>query len=314
MAESEKSAVDRRKLLRRGGIVAAGVAGAGVAGAVAATPAQAAPGDPVLQGQANNAGTASTQIQSNGAVAPTLALSNPYEEGTPSGGVAAGPALRLVPHGDWLKDESPAGSISADALGLPWVSVDDGFGTFSYAAHTSFNSNTIVPVTPTRVVDTRNAAGRQYITNAGGNLDSAGRLLSTKTININLSEFAYFADAVLLNATVAGPLSYGYLTVWAYGTQQPAASSLNYATGQNLSNFVFSAAGWQDDNLTTLLSVYAHRTTHVILDVVGFVVSLGAVNPGITAAGQASGPGVKASSAAAERARTLRTSKPSWKK
>jgi hypothetical protein len=304
MAESEKSTVDRRRLLRRAGTVAAGVAGAGVAGAVAATPAQAAPGDPVVQGQANNAAASTTQLQSSSPTDPTLVLYNPNE--TPvGGGTAAGPALQLFPHADWLND---------DALGLPWVSVQYPGFTFSHAVHTTFNSNTIVPITPTRVVDTRNATGRQWITNPGGNLDSAGRLIAGRSVNVDLSFYAFFPVAVLLNATVTGQGAAGFLTVWEYNTTRPTVSSLNYSPGQNLSNFVFSTSGWDDVDVSSGVSVFTSQTTHFILDVVAFVVSDGAVNPEVvpTAQQTAGVRGASATNAAATRAKAVRENKPSW--
>ncbi|MEH1123449.1 hypothetical protein [Micromonospora sp. CPCC 206061] len=313
MAESEKSTVDRRRLLRRAGTVAAGVAGAGVAGAVAATPAQAAPGQPVLQGQNNNVGTnvPSTGIQASSPELPTLALYNPNE--TPvEGGTAAGPALQLVPHGDWLNDDAPAGSLAADGLGLPWVSVQYPGFTFSHAVHSTFNSNTTVPVTPTRAIDTRNTAGRARILNAAGNLDSAGRLIAGRSVNIDLSDLAFFPNAVLLNATVTGQGAAGFLTVWAYNTTRPGVSSVNYSPGQNLSNFVFSASGWDDTSVASGLSVFTSQTTHFLLDIVAFVVSDGAVNPNITSADATAGLRGAASSAAATRAQAVKKSKPSW--
>ncbi|MEJ3741935.1 hypothetical protein WEI85_01355 [Actinomycetes bacterium KLBMP 9797] len=309
MAESEKS-VDRRKLLRRGGIVAAGVAGAGVAGAVAATPAQAAPGDNVVAGQTVGAADTTTGIQSNGANAPTLALNNQYEVAD-GDATAVGPSLQLTPHGDWLKNEAPVGSLAADQWGVPWVSLNDGLGPWSYAVHTQFTSNTIVPVTPTRVVDTRNATGRQYIMNPSGNLDSAGRLLGGRSINIDLTDFAYYPDAVLLNATVVGSVAGGFLTLWAYDTPRPPTSSLNFA-GAALSNFVFSAAGWnQAAEVEAGISVFVNTTTHVVLDVVGYVVSVGYVRPSPAAAGQSALAEVNRS---AERARLARAGKPRWQK
>jgi hypothetical protein len=310
MAESEKSTVDRRRLLRRAGTVAAGVAGAGVAGAVAATPAQAAPGQPVVQGELNDAGTASTTLTSNSATAnPTLVLANPAQ--TPvGGGLAAGPALRLIPNGDWLNDEAAPGSISADVTGTPWVNVDSAWGPWSFQVQTTYNSTTTVPITPTRVVDTRNATGRQYILNQGA-LDSAGRLRAGQTIGVDLSHLAYFPVAVLLNATVTGQGAAGYLTVWAYDTTRPGVSSLNYSVGQNLSNFVFSSSGYDLSSVNSGLAVFSSQTTHVILDIVGFVISDGAVNPDVTPA-TTTASSVRSTSAAAARAKAVRDGKPKW--
>ncbi|HEX8306529.1 MAG TPA: hypothetical protein VF612_16765 [Jatrophihabitans sp.] len=72
--------------------------------------------------------------------------------------------------------------------------------------------------------------------------------------------------AVLANLTVTQPTAAGYLTMWHQGPR-PGTSSLNYSAGQVLSNFCVS--GLHDDKVR----LYASRTTHVVLDVVAFVVN-----------------------------------------
>jgi hypothetical protein len=103
---------DRRRLLRRAGTLAAGMAGAGVAGAVAATPAQAADEGPM-------------KIEIHSPNTPALELRNTFEVPETH---EAGPALRLVPLGDSLYREAPAGSLSADRFGIPWVAVQHPHG------------------------------------------------------------------------------------------------------------------------------------------------------------------------------------------
>jgi hypothetical protein len=294
------------------GTLAAGAAGAGVAGAVAATPARADDGQPVLQGRVNNAG-GTTNITTHGPNHAALELSNTFEDGVGTGGGGAGPSLRLKPLGDSLYDEIPAGSLSADRLGIPWVSIQafqDPPATFSYQAHTDFNSNTTVPVVPTRVVDTRSAAGRTRILNRTV-LDSAGRLLKGQTMYVDLGDIAFFPDAVLLNATVTGQTAAGYLTVYAYGSARPGVASINYSPNENLSNFVFTTSGEGWPSPDAAISVYTSQLTHVVLDVVGFVVSGGGVNPEIV-------PGTLASAAAPtdaarRRQQEIRKRKPAWK-
>jgi hypothetical protein len=295
MADIDKQ-TDRRRLLRGAGTLAAGVAGAGVAGAVAATPARAAQGT-----------TTFTTHDPSGAA---VELNNTFEE---LGGGGGGPALRLVPRGDFLYRETQAGSIGADRTGTPWVSVQyPDQSTNSHRILTDLNSNTTVPITPTRVVDTRTAATRTRILNASV-LDSAGRLPRNQTMHVNLSDFAFFPDAVLLNATVAGQTTAGYLTVFAWLSGRPGISSLNYSANQILSNLVFTGSG--DDsgqNVTAAVSVFTSQLTHVVLDVVGFVVSVGAVNPAVIPGALASAGGNDPSAAAARRVRAIRESKPTW--
>jgi len=72
-SEGAATSLDRRALLRTGGAaVAAGVAGLAVVETVAATSAQAASGDQVLAGRANDAGVDPTSLTSSDATGPTF--------------------------------------------------------------------------------------------------------------------------------------------------------------------------------------------------------------------------------------------------
>src|SRR5256714_8237915 len=103
--ESVERVVNRRRLLKRAGVLAAG-AGAVVAGAVVAAPAaEDATGDPVLQGHADAAGTGSTGLSAGPAAnLPTLELANTESAVDGVGNTPAGAPLRLVPSGDLLSD------------------------------------------------------------------------------------------------------------------------------------------------------------------------------------------------------------------
>jgi hypothetical protein len=299
MTEIDKP-TDRRRLLRRAGTLAAGVAGAGVAGAVTATPAAAA---------AKNAdGPATFTTHDPGGAAVTC--SNTFQE---LGGGGTGPALRLVPFGDSLYHAAPAGSLSADRFGIPWVSI--AYSENNTNAHrllTTFNSNTIVPIFPTRAVDTRTAATRTRIIDPSV-LDSAGRLPRNRTMDVDLSDLAFFPDAVLLNATVTGQTTAGYLTVFPWLGTQPGIASLNYSPNQNLTNLVFTAYGHDSgQSPASGISVFTSQLTHVILDVVGFVIGNGAVNPAVVPGALAPTGGAAVTDAAQRRAQAMRKSKPRW--
>jgi hypothetical protein len=70
-------------------------------------------------------------------------------------------------------------------------------------------------------------------------------------------------------------------------------STLNYAAGQTVANSCVSGLGYNDH-----LHLYAERTTHVLLDIVAFVVgSYSALNPRLRASlavSGAAGPARKA--------------------
>jgi hypothetical protein len=290
-----EQAVGRRRLLRRAGTVAAGVAGATAVGAVVATPSQAAPGDPVIQGGPNDAGGKSTGLTVNNPTDATLELGN-----TAILNGEVGPALRLVPSGDVLAAGVPAGGISIDASGNIWVSAPDGGGgTWPEYVHTQRTSNTTVPIVPKRMIDTRFSWGRQFIMNPGGNLAANGQLLSNKTIEIDLSQLVFFAEAVFLNATVTGQIANGFVQVWPTGYPRPNSSNVNYVKGQDLSNFAATQVG-SNANSLDVISIFTTQTTHVIIDIAAFVVGWGSVNPAFSSMGASSASATAAAASPAE--------------
>ncbi|SCE75128.1 hypothetical protein GA0074696_0624 [Micromonospora purpureochromogenes] len=280
MNKDQDSAIGRRHLLRRAGTVAAGLAGTAAVGAAAAGPAQAAPGQPVLQGQVNEAGTPTT-LRGGSATSATLRLENPTITNM-EGVEVASPALRLTPNGESINQKSEMGSIAMDRSGTIWAVTSEAMpsetGNFVEYIRTETNTNQLVPVVPQRVIDTRTAAGRARIVNPAGNLDSSGRLLRGRTIQVNLDEFVYSGQAVYGNVTVTGALAAGFLQVYPHSAQRPLAfSTINFQAGQTLSNFFLTGISPVID----YISVHAQQTTHVILDVVAFVVAAGRVNPAI---------------------------------
>jgi uncharacterized repeat protein (TIGR01451 family) len=118
-----------------------------------------------------------------------------------------------------------------------------------------------VPMTPCRVVDTRNANGP-----LGGPILNAH---SSRDFNIASSACGVPANAQAfsLNVGVApsGPL--GYLTLWPAAQVQPPVSTLNSLDGRIKSNAAIVWAGSGGN-----ISVYATDSTHVILDINGYFI------------------------------------------
>jgi hypothetical protein len=269
--EDERT-MDRRRLLRRAGTVAAGAAGVGVVGAAAAPSAEAAPGDGVLLGEENDAGPTTTAINGSPPVGATLALSNTAIIGKDWSGapLQLRPSLGILAPGEFV------GSISADWRGTLHTAVAFEMNGYTEPAfvYTNASASITVPLSvPVRVVDTRTAAGRANILNPSGNLDSTGRLLANHSIDINLSSYVAFGLGVLGNLTAVVPTGNGYATVYPYGFGRPAVSSINYTTGNDISNFFTVALGSdQDEDPTDAVSIYSSSTAHIILDVTGFIV------------------------------------------
>lgn len=272
--DQDNNTVDRRRLLRRAGTVAAGLAGTSVVGAVAATSAQAAPGDPVVQGADNNAGN-TTVVRSSSDTA-TLQLANSKVITGANGRVITAPTLRLAPSGTGISDVD-AGSMGVDTAGNLWVASGRYGGFFqSDRVHTSSNSNRIVPIIPQRVIDTRTEQGRWSLFEPDGKLDSAGRLLGGRTVEVNLARYVFVGEAVFGSVTVTGPLAGGYLQIYPAGIPRPSSTStITFETSQTVTTGFMSGMNWNTDRI----SVYAHRTTHIIIDVVAFVIGFGEVFP-----------------------------------
>ncbi|MBB5870100.1 hypothetical protein F4553_003479 [Allocatelliglobosispora scoriae] len=75
--------------------------------------------------------------------------------------------------------------------------------------------------------------------------------------------------AVVLNVTVVGPTSSGYLTVFPTGASKPTASSLNFAKGKTRANSVTVAVG-TDGKIDIFNSA---GSTHILVDVAGYYAS-----------------------------------------
>jgi hypothetical protein len=120
-----------------------------------------------------------------------------------------------------------------------------------------------VPVTPCRVVDTRNPDGT-----FGGPAIPAGQ---SRSFPISQGSCGIPTDATAysLNVTVAphGPLS--YLTIWPTEQSQPVVSTMKSRDGRIKANAAIVAGGTGG-----AVSVYASNTTDVILDISGYFVPL----------------------------------------
>ena len=240
--------MNRRALLRAGGVVA-GIAGMAGYAAASAPEAAAAEGDPMIAGADNDAGTGVTTLISDTWL-PTLILAN----------IGTGAQFRLaergvpkfVESGDFV---NVAGDLRFAHGNLPMLA----------SVYTSCSASQLIPVQPFRLVDTRTAAGRVNIVNRTGNLDSTGRLKGGPTIEIDLGDAVFQGTAVFANLTATQSSLGGYLTLWPSGSR-PGTSSLNYAAGHTVANFCVS--GLRQDKIL----LYASTTTHVVLDVVAFAV------------------------------------------
>jgi Pro-kumamolisin, activation domain/Abnormal spindle-like microcephaly-assoc'd, ASPM-SPD-2-Hydin len=120
------------------------------------------------------------------------------------------------------------------------------------------------PVTPCRVVDTRNAMGP-----LGGPSLAAGasRSFPMQSSNCNLPATA-MAYSLNVTSVPNGPL--GYLSLWPSGQSQPLVSTLNAPTGTVTANAAIVPAGSGG-----AVSVYVSNASDVVLDVNGYFAAPG---------------------------------------
>ena len=115
-----------------------------------------------------------------------------------------------------------------------------------------------VPLSPCRVVDTRNGIPIQGGTQQNFPIQGS----QGKCTNIPSSAVAYS-----FNVTVVPHEPLGYLTVWPAGQNQPVISTLNSVDGRTKAVAAIVGAGNTDNGA---VSVYASNTTDLILDLDGY--------------------------------------------
>jgi hypothetical protein len=120
------------------------------------------------------------------------------------------------------------------------------------------------PVTPCRMVDTRNPAGPLGGPSMGGGTSRSFPLLSS-TCNLPATAMAYSLN---VTSVPSGPL--GYLTLWPSGQSQPLASTLNAPTGTDTANAAIVPAGTGG-----AVSVFVANPSDVVMDVNGYFAAPG---------------------------------------
>lgn len=281
--------MERRGLLKRAGVVIAGAVGTGLV--VNAAPAAAAPGNPALLGVANDAGTAETRIANNSSANATLELRNAATsvDGTY---VTGHPTLRLEPNGDALADSEP-GSMGMSESGYLWyVPYENAGSTVGSPAFVYSNANASMTVAfnPSRVLDTRTAAGRRFLLNAGDVVNGAGQLIGGRWAQLSLAELVTFGEVAFGNVIAVEPAADGWLAIapwYPETTATPSTSNVNYVAGQVLANAFVTAIGYDPSAAistpgTDIIGVYTEQTSHVVVDLMAFTVGTPEqINPGL---------------------------------
>ncbi|GAB3185700.1 hypothetical protein FHX75_13576 [Micromonospora palomenae] len=259
-SEPDRSA-SRRTLLRRAAVTGGAAVAATAATAANATPAAAANGDPLAIGQANQASW-ETVLHGTGPGA-TLVLQND-----------TGASLHLkrqdVTNPKW-------GDIYPTTAGLAHVTTTSTGAPVRNEVLTTANATMLVPIPPTRVLDTRSAAGRARLLEGHSQIDSQGRAVAGAWLLVHLDGIVNYGDGLIGNVTVAKTEKGGFATVYGRGNA-PGASTINWwGAGQLLSNGVITQLGaWSTANgdyYPDTVAIWVQKSaTAVILDVTGLLV------------------------------------------
>jgi hypothetical protein len=139
-----------------------------------------------------------------------------------------------------------------------------------YLAGETSEPGTFAPVTPTRLLDTRNGTGAAKATVAAG--DTVALAVGGRA-----GVPASGVSAVALNVTVTGPTGAGLITAYADGKALPKASNVNYVKGQTVANLVIVPVG---ANGKVDLHVTGTGTVQLVADVLGYYRAGAASAPG----------------------------------
>ena len=131
--------------------------------------------------------------------------------------------------------------------------VVDVVGFFQNTPASRFNG-----LSPARVLDTRVGTGAPVAPVLGGS--------SIDVQVAGVGGVAGDADSVVLNVTVTGPTTDGFITVWPAGAAMPTASNLNFVPGQTVPNLVIAKLG-----AGGRVSMYnSQGASHLVADVLGY--------------------------------------------
>ena len=148
-----------------------------------------------------------------------------------------------------------------------------GAGGLVQAAATAGSGSLLTPVSPVRVMDTRNGTG-----------GVSGPVAANASVSLQVAGVhgvpASGVTAVVVNVTVTGPTANGFLTAYPDGASLPNASNVIFAAGQTIPNLVLVAVG--PDGKVDFHNSSA-GTVQVIADLAGYFANPPGPPTGVTA-------------------------------
>jgi hypothetical protein len=161
------------------------------------------------------------------------------------------PNSAVIPVGSDGKIDLFNGGASAGPIDL----IADVTGYFSTNATSAY-----VPVTPTRLLDTRPA----------GTLFPGGIIaVNPDSVLLGNSANSGLATGFAVNVTVTGPSGTGFITAYPNGTPVPDTSTLNYVPGLTSANLALVTPG-ADQNIAFTNGGSSAGGTHLIVDLFGY--------------------------------------------
>lgn len=149
----------------------------------------------------------------------------------------------------------PVSGAGVHAMGAGRVDAAAAIAALSNAQPVSAEGSSYTPVSPTRVLDTRDGLGGRV-----------GPLSPGQKHTLTIPGLPGDATAVVLNVTAAQPSASGFLTVYPGGQATPSVSNLNFQAQDIVPNLVSVAVG--PGGIVTVEPGAA--TTHVIADLAGY--------------------------------------------
>ncbi len=132
------------------------------------------------------------------------------------------------------------------------------------------NDLVYTPVAPCRIVDTRSTGAGAIAANGTRNFlaINASNFTSQGGSATNCGTLGLNATAVAVNVTAVTPAGAGYATLYPFGTAQPVAASVNYASGAIVNNALIV----QIPNPLAAFdfTVYTFAQSHYVVDIVGY--------------------------------------------
>ena len=134
-------------------------------------------------------------------------------------------------------------------------------GYFTSASATLSRSGLFIPITPLRVLNTRDKVGYD--------LDVAGKPGANSTTYARVGEQGGidtgYAGSVVTNVTAVDATSAGFVTVYLTGSPKPITSTLNPAKGETVPNHATTALGTSGD-----IAIHTTAGAHFIVDAFGW--------------------------------------------